>query len=141
MKLYKKNNIITDELGDIWEYRPDTPTTMATYNKKYSSIGFLESDIIVIEGNYKMNKTERIKMLRAMDYIARHSINEHSKDAWFIWGTEESEHLDTMTDEELEYKIEEDFNFASIMDGFLYSMKLAKESDGLKCDDIISYEN
>lgn len=90
-----------------------------------------------------MNKSKRIKMLKAMEYIAR-QLND--KDMfirnWRIVGIAEGAiefgDLDAENDpEEVERYIEDDEDFAELMDTFLYMMSHAYTGNtGLFCDGV-----
>ena len=90
-----------------------------------------------------MNIIERIKMIKAMEFIIRNCNNEDHIMSWLTYGvadgdieygdfstTEESvEDLETYTDDKV---------FADLMDTFLRIMSSAYEDGGLYCDSIIS---
>lgn len=92
-----------------------------------------------------MNTTERIKMIKAMEYIARQVNDEEVFEIWLISGVadgdieygdlsvnaEEAEYLDYYLD---------DKHFADLMNTFLRLMKAAKKSGGLYCDGVVDKE-
>ena len=92
-----------------------------------------------------MNKTERIKMIKAMEFIIRNLNNEDLLMPWLMCGVADGDikygDLDvTPADEEnLEYYIDDD-NFAEQMGRFLRLMSRAKKNGGLYCDGVTSEE-
>lgn len=90
-----------------------------------------------------MNKPERVKMVKAMEYIVR---NLNDGDIFYDWlsvgvadGDIEYGSLEITPDdmENLDYYTE-DKNFKDIMALFLRLMKRANESGGLYCDGVVS---
>lgn len=87
-----------------------------------------------------MNKAERIKMVKAMEYIVRNLNDEEIFYKWLITGVADgdieygdlSEESDTV-----EYYTEND-NFSDLMAVFLGIMDRAHKSGGLYCDGIVS---
>lgn len=90
-----------------------------------------------------MSRFERIKMVKAMEYIARNVNDEDVFQTWLAVGVAdgdipygslmiEDDDLDT-----LEYYTD-DAAFADLMDTFLSLMYSARQSGGLYCDQIIS---
>ena len=90
-----------------------------------------------------MNKTERIKMIKAMEYIARNLHDEEIFESWLSVGVADGDieygNLEITPDdlENLEYYTE-DGNFKDLMWLFLRMMKRANESGGLYCDGVVS---
>lgn len=93
-----------------------------------------------------MNKICRIKMVKAMEYIAR-QIND--EDVFMLWrmvgvadGDIEYGDLEAnKADADMDYYIEDD-NFAELMATFLRAMKRAEKSGWLYCDKVVSkYED
>ncbi len=90
-----------------------------------------------------MKQIERIKMVKAMEYIARKINDEEVFEDWLVDGVADGDiergDLGMMDDdlEILEYYIEDD-HFAELMELFLGVMRRAKRSGGLYCDDIVS---
>ena len=87
-----------------------------------------------------MNKVERIKMVKAMEYIARQVNDEQVFEPWLIDGVADGDieygDLESGADDSaLDYC--DDETFADLMDTFLYVMKRANKG-GLYCDGIIS---
>lgn len=90
-----------------------------------------------------MNTIERIKMVKAMEYISRNLNDETIFEDWLIAGVADSDiaygDLDIRPDdlENLDYYIN-DNTFADLMALFLRLMKRANMSGGLYCDRIVS---
>lgn len=91
-----------------------------------------------------MNAIERIKMVKAMDFIARH-INDEELivNDWFANGVGDGDIeggdlsvKDTDADD-LDYYLEDE-NFADTMEVFLRVMRYAKKYGGLYCDGIVN---
>ena len=86
-----------------------------------------------------MNKTERLKMVSAMEFIARQINDEDVFERWLV---------NAVADGDIEYGemcndewYIEDNCFADIMDTFLMVMYNAHNSGGLYCDGIVSRAN
>ena len=89
-----------------------------------------------------MDKSERIKMVKAMEFIARQINDEEVFPTWVIEGVADGdiEYGDLSEDDfdkDLEYYIKDD-NFSEVMDTFLYVMAKARKSGGLYCDGVVS---
>ena len=90
-----------------------------------------------------MNVSERIKMVKAMEFIARQVNDEGVFESWLIDGVADGDikygDLEVRDEdrEELEVYIEDE-SFADLMHTFLYVMKKASRSGGLCCDDVVS---
>ena len=90
-----------------------------------------------------MKKVERIKMIKAMEFIARNLNDEEIFASWLSVGVADGDieygSLDITSDdiENLDYYIEDD-NFKDLMALFLRMMKRANESGGLYCDGMVS---
>ena len=90
-----------------------------------------------------MNTIERIKMIKAMEYIARQINDEDVFSGWLTEGVADGDiedgDLTVGSDdaEELEYYLSDD-SFADIMDTFLWVMAKARKSGGLYCDKVVS---
>lgn len=85
-----------------------------------------------------MNKAERCKAVRAMDFLARSVNNEdilYGK--WLMGGVADGDIDEDTTDEDLDYYIEDE-NFSDIMACFLRCMADAKSDGGLYIDGIVS---
>lgn len=91
----------------------------------------------------KYNPAERIKMIKAMEYIARQINDEDVFEGWLMYGVADGDirygDLDGSDIENtLEYYISEDSDFADIMDTFLRKMSQAYKSGGLYCNGVVS---
>lgn len=85
-----------------------------------------------------MNKDERLKMVSAMEFIARQINDEEVFDSWLLCGVADGDiEYGEMCEDELYI---EDDNFADLMDLFLNCMSRAKKSGGLWCDKVLSKE-
>ena len=90
-----------------------------------------------------MNKIERIKMVKAMEFIARQINDEDVLEQWLIYGVADGDiaygNLNIELDDEadLDYYID-DQSFASLMDDFLTVMADASKDGGLYCDGVVS---
>lgn len=87
-----------------------------------------------------MNTNERIKMLKAMEFIARNVNNESFLNGWLALGVADGD-LSVGPDDadELEYYMEDE-PFADLMDTFLRCMAHARRDGGLYCDGVVSKE-
>ena len=84
-----------------------------------------------------MNKQERTKMVKAMEFIARHINDESIFESWLVTGVadgdiEYGDLDDTYIDE---YYLEKD-NFKDLMSLFMKLMKSAYTYGGICCDNI-----
>lgn len=93
-----------------------------------------------------MRKAERIKMVKAMEYICRQINDEDVFEGWLIAGVADGdiEYGDLSVDDDFaedngyySYYIE-DSNFSELMGCFLRRMAGAKRSGGLYCDGVLS---
>lgn len=88
-----------------------------------------------------MNTNERIKILKAMEYIARHINDEDVLLRWLVNGVADGDieygDLTAEDDVNIEYYAE-DIHFADLMDTFLWVMYKAYRSGGLYCDGVVS---
>ena len=83
-----------------------------------------------------MNKDERLKMVSAMEFIARQINDEEVFDGWLMNGVADGDiEYGEMCDDE---SYIEDEDFADLMGCFLRRMNRARQSGGLYCDGIIS---
>ena len=94
----------------------------------------------------RIDRVERTKLVKAMEYIAR-QVNDESifYDYWLTLGVADGDinYGDlTVTDSDLEeFEVyTDDVPFADLMATFLQTMKLAIRSGGLYCDGIVSGE-
>lgn len=94
-----------------------------------------------------MNKVERIKMVKAMEYIARQINDEEVFEGWLFNGVADGEieygdlsiNNDDLNGYDMEYWIK-DACFADLMHTFLKLMKAANKSGGLCCDGVVDKE-
>lgn len=90
-----------------------------------------------------MNTVERIKMVKAMEFICRNMNDENVLWPWLSVGVADGDikYGDLTASEEeaedMEFYIRDE-DFADLMDTFLYCMKRAGKSGGLYCDGIVS---
>ena len=89
-----------------------------------------------------MNKTERIKLVKAMEFVARQINDNDIFYEWVIDGVADGDiyygDLEIGVDEELlEYYIDDD-HFSDLMDKFIHIISKARKSGGLYCDGIVS---
>ena len=88
-----------------------------------------------------MNKLERIKMVKAMEFIARQVNDEEVFDYWLSCGVADGDieygnlSAEEGETEDLDYYLEDD-HFSDVMRTFLRLMQAAKKSGGLYCDGI-----
>ena len=83
---------------------------------------------------------ERIKLIRAMDLIARCVNDEYVFEYWLSCGVADGDINDDTEDEELEFYAEDD-EFSELMGTFLELMKDAHKRGGLYCDHVLSKED
>ena len=92
-----------------------------------------------------MNTTERIRMVKAMEFIARNLNDEEVFEGWLIGGVADGDieygDLSVGQDdaEELEYYLRDE-TFADLMQTFLRAMRRGYKSGGLYCDGVVSRE-
>lgn len=93
---------------------------------------------------HETNYTERIKMIKAMEFIARQINNEEIFEVWLEEGVADGDidYADLDVDEVedsyvLDYYLKDE-NFSEIMGRFTRLMKHADRSGGLYCDGIVS---
>lgn len=84
-----------------------------------------------------MNLLARVKVVRAMETIARCVNDEDVFYRWLLCGVADGDIDEDTTDEDLEYYCE-DKTFADLMERFLDLMTAAKRSGGLYEDRIVS---
>ena len=91
-----------------------------------------------------MNKNERIKMVKAMEYIARQINNEDVFYNWLVLGVADGDidyaDISEYDDGTVSYYTDDE-RFAELMQTFLLCMKEAWKSGGLYCDGIVSKES
>jgi len=92
-----------------------------------------------------VDATERIKMLKAMEFIARNVNDESLLNGWLALGIADGdiEYGDLSVEpddaDKLEYYMEDE-PFADLMDTFLRCMAHARRDGGLYCDGVVSKE-
>ena len=101
-----------------------------------------------------MNVQDRVEMVKAMEYIARHINDENVFEGWLVEGVADGDiyygdltyepssvqgatPASESTPDSAEDYIE-DRDFADLMDTFLWCMQKAYKSGGLYCDGIVS---
>lgn len=91
----------------------------------------------------KANVRERIKMVKAMEYIARQINDESVFELWLMEGVADGDisygdmNVLDEDDIDLEYYLGDD-EFSDLMKTFLDCMAHARKSGGLYCGDIVS---
>ena len=126
--------------------RQDDPSgryyDILVYNRRLTDQEVMDYELDEVTG---MNKELRIKMIKAMEYIARNLNDEEIFEPWLSVGVADGDieygDLDVKPDdlENLEFYAEDD-NFKDLMALFLRMMKRANESGGLYCDGVVSSE-
>lgn len=91
------------------------------------------------------NLSERIKMVKAMEFICRQINDEDVFESWLVNGVADGdiEYGDlsvNTTEPDAAYYAEDDERFVDLMDAFLWVMKMAGKSGGLYCDGVVSKE-
>jgi len=90
-----------------------------------------------------MNKPERIKLIKSMEFIIRQLNAEDQIDWWLVDGIADGDipygELDVKAEDEdlLDYFLD-DKEFAHLMKIFLATMHEADEDGGLYCDGVVS---
>ena len=88
-----------------------------------------------------MNRTERIKMVKAMEYILRNLNDESDLDSWLILGVADGDIVygDLFGDGtvDFDYYIEDD-EFSHLMALFIKIIKRTSINGGLYCDKVLS---
>ena len=95
-----------------------------------------------------MDKTERIQMVKAMEFIARQINSEDVFEIWLVAGVADGDiaYADTSPhwnavfgydDVNLEYYLDDE-HFADLMDTFLIAMSEAYKDGGLYCNGVVS---
>lgn len=87
-----------------------------------------------------MKREERMKMVKAMEYIARQLNDEGIFESWLIDGVTDGdiEYGDLTTYADIDDWYIEDQHFSDLMETFLRCMRAAKKSGGLYCDGVVS---
>lgn len=90
----------------------------------------------------EMNREERMKMVKAMEYIARQLNDTEIFGAWLADGVADGDiaygDLTTYAALDAVDWYIEDQHFSDLMETFLRCMKAAKRSGGLYCDGVVS---
>lgn len=85
-----------------------------------------------------MDKLERIKMVKAMEFIARQVNSDEVFEIWLVNGVADGDieygDLNPIDDGELDCYVDDDTDFCDLMDAFLYLMRRAYKDGGLFCD-------
>lgn len=87
-----------------------------------------------------MNKQKRIEVVKAMETLARCINDERVFDKWLLCGVAEGDINENTSDEELEFYVEDDKEFADLMHTFLKRMNGAYKNGGLYVDKVVSKE-
>lgn len=85
-----------------------------------------------------MNKNERIKVVKAMETLARCINDERVFSIWLSLGVADGDINENTPDEELDFYVEDDIQFADLMNTFLKCMNNAYKNGGLYVDKIVS---
>ena len=90
-----------------------------------------------------MKRAQRIKMVKAMEYITRQLNDEDILMSWLMVGVADGDidygDLDSGDDDGyLEVYYNDDNEFADLMDTFLRLMSSAYKDGGLYCDSVVS---
>lgn len=87
-----------------------------------------------------MNKVERKKMVLAMEFIARQINDEDVFEGWLMCGVPDGdlEYGEWDVDKVDDYLVDNDRDFAELMECFLRRIKGAEESGGLYCDGVVT---
>lgn len=87
---------------------------------------------------------ERVKMVKAMEYICRQINDCEVFEGWLMAGVADGDikhgdfSVDNLDEDEATYYAEDDDTFAELMACFLRRMKFAEKSGGLYCDGVVS---
>ena len=127
----------TREVKQVDEY--DGMADMIWENREYIN----QSGQLDKGSKKKMDTVERIKMVKAMEYIARQVNDEDVFEIWLVSGVADGDieygDLTVKAGDEDEFGTYiEDENFGDLMHTFLRTMKAAYKSGGLYCDDVVS---
>lgn len=87
-----------------------------------------------------MNKQKRIKVVKAMETLARCINDEKVFSTWLSLGVADGDITENTSDEELEFYVENNVQFADLMHTFLRCMNNAYYNGGLYVDNVVSKE-
>lgn len=93
-----------------------------------------------------MKLEERVKMVKAMEFICRQINDEDVFFGWIMSGVADGDiqygdfSIDSLDCDEATWYAEDDKNFSELMACFLRRMVRAKKSGGLYCDGVSSAE-
>lgn len=93
---------------------------------------------IVTPKRYDEIMRDRVKMVRAMETIARSVNDEEVFMGWLSCGVADEDITDSTTDEFIKEQYCDDETFIDLMDCFLRLMKAAYKSGGLFAGDVVS---
>lgn len=88
---------------------------------------------------------DRLKMVKAMEFIVKSVNNEDYIDPWLCYGVADGDieigdlSINLTDYETLDYYIQ-DKEFSELMDLFLQIMNRARKDGGLYCDRVVSYK-
>lgn len=85
-----------------------------------------------------MDMKARCEIIRAMDLLVRAINNEAYIPVWLTLGVADGDIRPDTTDEDLASYVEDDVEFADLMDTFLWIMEKAKIDGGLYVDRVVS---
>ena len=90
-----------------------------------------------------MNKVERIKVLKAMELLARQVNNEDIFEEWLLDGVADGDidyadlSVGNNDSESYEYYLEDE-HFRELMGTFIHMMSRARRNGGLYCDGVVT---
>lgn len=87
-----------------------------------------------------MNKQKRIEVVKAMETLARCINDERVFLTWLSLGVADGDITKNTPDEELDFYVENDVQFADLMHTFLRCMSNAYKNGGLYVDNVVSKE-
>lgn len=87
-----------------------------------------------------MNKQKRIEVVKAMETLARSINDERVFSIWLSLGVADGDITENTSDEELDFYIEDNVQFADLMHTFLKCMSNAYKNGGLYVDNVVSKE-
>lgn len=91
-----------------------------------------------------MDKIERVKMVKAMEFICRQLNDERDMMSWLTYGVADGDIeygdlsvAENVEDDEAAWYVDDDEGFAELMREFLCVMRSAANDGGLYCDGVI----